>query len=164
MNLKHAFGYGLTAIVALGVGGAIGGSASAGTTTATPARTATVTTPAETVTSTATSTKTVPGPTVTKTVRKPAKTHTKTVKVTVTPKAKASFPGDGTYEVGVDIKAGTYVSAPPSSGNCYWARLSGGDGLDDIIANNNSAGQSLVTIASTDKFFQSSGCSEWRLR
>jgi len=78
--------------------------------------------------------------------------------------ASAGFPGDGTYLVGTDVKAGTYRSATPSSGNCYWARLSNTDGTGDtsgILANNNSAGSSIVTIKASDKAFNTSGCETW---
>ena len=168
MNIKHVMGYSATTVVAFGIGIAAGsGGGSDVVSAAEPS-------PAATVTATATktvraepaaqptATVTVPGPTVTttKVTRKPAKTVT----VKVTPKPKSAIPGDGTYEVGVDIKPGTYVSPPPSSGNCYWARLSGSNSLDSIIANNNSSGQSLVTIASTDKFFETSGCNDWSRR
>lgn len=75
----------------------------------------------------------------------------------------AGFPGDGTYLVGTDVKAGTYRSPTPTSGNCYWARLSttDGAGTDGILANNNSAGPSVVTIQKTDKAFNTSGCEAW---
>ncbi len=76
----------------------------------------------------------------------------------------ATIPGDGTYQVGKDIKPGTYVSSAPVSGNCYWARLSGSNGLDSIIDNNNSSGQSLVTIQPSDKFFETNGCNTWKRR
>lgn len=159
MNTKHVFGYLATGLVALGVGSAIGSSAGAAPTATgeTPTHTITAT---STTTATATSTKDVPGPTVTVKATKPAKTVT--VKVTPTP--EAVMPGDGTFEVGVDVKPGTYVSGPPDSGNCYWARLSGSDSVGGIIANNNSSGQSLVTIAPSDKFFESNGCNDWHRR
>lgn len=152
MEKKHLIGYPATGFIALLIGVGAGGAGDATTATAgaTGATTTVTAAPssgsADTVTTTATTTKTA------------RKTVTKA------PKPKASFPGDGTYEVGVDIKAGTYVSKTPSSGNCYWGRLSGSDGFDNIIANNNTAGQSVVTIRSSDKFFESSGCSEWARR
>jgi hypothetical protein len=59
------------------------------------------------------------------------------------------------------VQPGTYKSGTPHSGNCYWARLSTDDPLDGIIANNNSAGPSVVTIHKTDKMFQTTGCDEW---
>lgn len=79
------------------------------------------------------------------------------------PPAKATIPGDGTFLVPDDVKPGTYKSVKPSSGNCYWARLKSPDGagVDDIIANNNSAGPSVVNIGGTDKAFQTQGCEEW---
>jgi hypothetical protein len=69
---------------------------------------------------------------------------------------------DGIWEVGVDIKAGTYRMREPSS-FCYWARLKGFDGtLNDIIANGNeSDAYGVVTIKSTDAGFESNGCYEW---
>lgn len=85
--------------------------------------------------------------------------------VTVTPKPLATIPGDGIYEVGVDVKAGRYISPVPDSGNCYFARLKDDTGsLNSIIDNNNSAGQTVVTIKKTDKFFETSGCNDWQLR
>lgn len=70
--------------------------------------------------------------------------------------------GDGTWEVGVDIKAGTYRLREPAF-FCYWARLRGFDGsLGDIIANENLADAfGVVTIRSGDAGFESSGCDEW---
>lgn len=52
-----------------------------------------------------------------------------------------------------------------ASGNCYWARLSSDNGnLDNILDNNNSSGQSLVTIRASDKYFETSGCNTWTRR
>ncbi len=156
MNKKHIIGYTATALVALGIGSAAGsGEGGTGAVSATPATTitSTVTAPGASVT--------VPAPAVTQTVEVagPAKT------VTVgPPPPQAAIPGDGTYQVGVDVKAGTYVSSKPDSGNCYWARLSGSDGFEDIIDNGNSAGQVVVTIKKTDKFFETNGCNDWTKR
>lgn len=43
--------------------------------------------------------------------------------------------GAGTWEVGTEVRAGTYVTT--GRGTCYWARLSDfeGNGADSIIAN-----------------------------
>lgn len=150
---KHLLGYSGTAVLALAVGSAAAGadssqSAAPSTTTATVAAN---------VQPTHASTTTVNAPAVTKTV-------TATKKATATTR-KATIAGDGTYEVGTDVQPGTYVSSTPASGNCYWARLKGTSGsFEDIIANNNSAGQSVVTIAPTDKVFESSGCNDWSRR
>lgn len=155
MNTKHVIGYAATALAALGIG-----AASASSNTSPVAAAESSTTPTITVTAPGPE-QTVPGPTVTATVEVPG--PTKTVKLGPPPPAVA-MSGDGTYEVGVDVKAGTYVSTPPDSGNCYWARLSGQDSIEGIIANNNSSGQSVVTIRKTDKYFESSGCSDWSTR
>ncbi|TQM63814.1 hypothetical protein [Humibacillus xanthopallidus] len=159
MNIKHVIGYGATALVALGIGAA-SGSGGSGESSATAALatapTVTVTAPAPEVPQ-----ETIAGPTVTQTVEVPG--PTKTVTAPPPPPAVA-MAGDGTYQVGVDVKPGTYVSKKPESGNCYWARLTGGDSLGSIIDNGNSAGQVVVTIKKSDKFFESSGCSDWTKR
>ena len=162
---KHIIGYSGTAVVALIIGAAAGsgGSSNAATpaVTSTVRTTATVTAPAPDAQPADAATTTVHAPAVTKTVHAPAVTKT----VTTKPRPKATIPGDGTYEVGTDIQPGTYVSSTPDSGNCYWARLKGTSGsFSDIIANNNSAGQSVVTIAPTDKVFETSGCNDWSRR
>ena len=65
-------------------------------------------------------------------------------------------PGDGVSLVGVDITPGTYRA---TGDRCYWARLSGTSGeFSDIIANSNGPG--VVTIAATDKAFESRRC-QW---
>lgn len=149
MNKKHVIGYGATALVALMIGTGVGSSSGDATEPASAG-------PAPTVTA-AGATATVPGPTVTVTA-----TSEKTV--TSAPKVAVAMEGDGTYEVGVDVKPGTYVSAAPDE-NCYWARLKGSGGsLDDILANNNTSGRSVVTIKKTDKFFETSGCEPWTKR
>ncbi|UIX29555.1 hypothetical protein [Streptomyces sp. GQFP] len=80
--------------------------------------------------------------------------------------SSGEFPGDGTYVVGNDIKPGTYRSEGPQGGliaSCYWARLSSTSGeLKDIIANNATSGQTTVTIAATDKAFNTTGCKAWK--
>ncbi|MFI6282066.1 hypothetical protein [Streptomyces sp. NPDC050988] len=80
--------------------------------------------------------------------------------------SSGGFPGDGTYVVGNDIKPGTYRSAGPQGGlitSCYWARLSSTSGeVKDIIANGATSGPTTVTIAATDKAFNTTGCKAWR--
>lgn len=145
---KHLIGYPLVALVAMGVGAASGGGGNTSTTASGG--------PTTTMTTTATKTE-APKDAATVT-----ETATETETVTAKPSgASSTVPGDGIYEVGRDILAGTYSSAKPDSGNCYWARLSSTDGFDGILANNNTAGQSLVTIKASDKFFETNGCSDW---
>ncbi len=66
----------------------------------------------------------------------------------------------GTYQVGVDIKPGSYKTGGSSDG-CYYARLSS-DNTSDIIANDLSNGPMFVRIRSTDKFIQFTGNCEWK--
>lgn len=146
---KHLIGYPVVALLSIGIGAASGSGDRTATTAAGGATT--------TVTATATTAPEKEAPTTTVTA-----TTTDTETVTARPSgASSTFPGDGIYEVGRDIKPGTYSSVKPDSGNCYWARLSSTDGFDGILANSNTAGQSLVTIKGSDKFFETNGCSDW---
>ncbi|HLL79649.1 MAG TPA: hypothetical protein VFA41_12635 [Ktedonobacteraceae bacterium] len=75
----------------------------------------------------------------------------------------ATYPqfGDGTYVVGKDIQPGTYRTRTGSSG-CYFARLKGfGGSVSDIIANENTDAPAIVTIAPSDKGFESTNCGTW---
>jgi hypothetical protein len=68
---------------------------------------------------------------------------------------------DGTWEVGRDIKPGTYRTREPAF-FCYWARLKSFSGsLSSIIANDNLTGYGVVTIRSTDRGFETNGCPTW---
>ena len=74
---------------------------------------------------------------------------------------KTSF-GDGTYLVGTDIVAGTYKT--PGGASCYYARLKDTSGsFNSILANNNTNGPAVVTIAATDGAFESTRCGTWSL-
>ncbi len=71
------------------------------------------------------------------------------------------FSGNGTFRVGKDIRSGTYRTRVASSG-CYYARLRGFSGtLNDIIANDFTNTPAIVTIAASDKGFQTIDCSTW---
>lgn len=73
--------------------------------------------------------------------------------------SKTTFP-DGMYFVGTDFTPGTYKNN--GSTGCYYARLSNFNGsTDGIIANGNVDNPTIVTIASSDKGFQSKGCGIW---
>ncbi len=67
----------------------------------------------------------------------------------------------GTYFVGSDLAPGTWKSTGGSG--CYWARLSGfGGTLDDIIANDDLDGSTIVTILGSDRGFEATnGCGAW---
>jgi hypothetical protein len=80
---------------------------------------------------------------------------------TATPVPTYAHFGDGTFQVGKDIQPATYRTREGSSG-CYYARLKGfSGGFEDIIANENTDGPAVITIAATDKGFQSQNCGTW---
>ncbi|MEU8774619.1 hypothetical protein [Streptomyces sp. NPDC048606] len=77
-------------------------------------------------------------------------------------KKKAALKGAGTFQVGSDVKPGTYRTTGNKDLGCYWERLKDASGeVESIIANDNVTGASYVTIAATDKLFKSSGCKDW---
>lgn len=65
--------------------------------------------------------------------------------------------GDGRYEVGRDMRSGTYRSA--DNFGCYWEITSDANG-DKILSNDNSDGSAIVTVRK-GQFFGSQGCSDW---
>lgn len=81
------------------------------------------------------------------------------------PAAPADHFGDGIYEVLVDIMPGTYRSTGPAPGtkpSCYWARLKDLQGqVTSLLASDYGAGPNVVTIAPSDKGFETRGCGEW---
>ncbi|MGW0814101.1 hypothetical protein ACWD00_12770 [Streptomyces viridiviolaceus] len=75
---------------------------------------------------------------------------------------KAAFAGDGDFEVGSDVKPGTYRTSGNTDDMCYWERAKDASGeLDSLLANDNVSGTSYVTVKATDKLFKSSGCNDW---
>jgi hypothetical protein len=74
---------------------------------------------------------------------------------------RTTIPGNGTYRVNTDFKAGLYRSI--GNDGCYWERAKNASGdFSAIIANDNVDGQGLVLIRSGDKVFKTSGCHTWR--
>ena len=73
--------------------------------------------------------------------------------------------GNGTWEVGVDIEAGTYASSFDGTDGaigCYWQRVSGFEGtLNEVIVNEIQSGNVIVTILPSDKGFKSQWCEDW---
>ena len=90
----------------------------------------------------------------------PAVLATPAVAVPATP--PGTF-GPGTYQVGSDIPPGNYRSTGPDGSDavgCYYARLKHNDGaVGDIIDNDISKGQSLLTVKASDGYVSISGCS-----
>ncbi|WP_327355549.1 hypothetical protein [Streptomyces sp. NBC_01304] len=76
--------------------------------------------------------------------------------------AKPAIAGEGDFQVGGDVKPGTYRTTGNTDGMCYWERAKDSKGeLDSILANDNVSGTSYVTIAAGDKLFKSTGCKDW---
>ncbi len=115
--------------------------------------------PATQAPTTVTVTEEVAGPTAApETVRVTNPRPTKTVTVRVTPTPKPAISDDGIWLVGADIRPGTYRMT--GGADCYWARLSDLSG-GGIIANGLGANQ-IVSIAATDKAFETTRCGAWR--
>lgn len=73
-----------------------------------------------------------------------------------------TIPGDGIFQVGKDMKAGTYRTS--GSSGCYYAVLSGlGGALSDIVDNNNIDGPAIVRLSS-GRYFEVHNCAEWVLQ
>ena len=74
----------------------------------------------------------------------------------------ATFFGEGTKRVGVDLQPGTYRTRRDAPELCYWQRLSGFSGdFDDIITNGLSVTHEVVTIEASDAGFSSRDCGVW---
>ncbi|MFF4353175.1 hypothetical protein [Streptomyces sp. NPDC001530] len=75
---------------------------------------------------------------------------------------KVAFKGDGDFQVGTDIKPGTYRTTGNTDDMCYWERAKDASGeMDSLLANDNVSGTSYVTIKAGDKLFKTSGCKDW---
>ncbi len=68
--------------------------------------------------------------------------------------------GDGTWEVGTEVRPGTYRAI--AEGDCTWVRL--GDaagGLETVVGSAVGSGSRLVTVGRKDVAIRSSGCGRW---
>jgi len=75
---------------------------------------------------------------------------------------KTWFVGEvGTYTVGRGIPPGTYVSAAPGKGSCSWSRLRAPGAANEVITQATTTTASTITILKTDKFFTTTGCTNW---
>lgn len=144
----------LVAVMALGLGAAIGASGASG------AKNGTSGAQAQAAPTTATTAATAPAPRSTAT--KP--TATTTAPSTAAAASSTSVSGDGQYLVGQDMRPGTYRTKGPSAGSlgdCYWERDKDSSGdMNSIIANDNLAGSGIVTV-SEGEVFKTTGCQDW---
>ncbi|WP_344918221.1 hypothetical protein [Streptosporangium oxazolinicum] len=74
-------------------------------------------------------------------------------------RAQGGFP-DGVYEVGKEIKAGTYRTTPGRVTDCYWERSTG---AGDTIANDfvSNAPRGITVTLRRGEGFKSEGCGNW---
>lgn len=160
--------HGLTALIALIIGAAIGGSGKSDSdgTAAHPANV-----PA---TSPVTSAPQSASPQATATTARPDTSASPTTQATAPAASSSALPaqqgpatsvrGEGQYLVGEEMDAGTYKTAGPADSvipNCYWARNKDASGeFGAIIANGNVQGPTRVTVRKGE-YFQTTGCQPW---
>jgi hypothetical protein len=68
-----------------------------------------------------------------------------------------TVPGDGTFQVGVDIERGLYSSAGKQG--CHYA-VTGDADRTDVLINKQTAGPATVSLRA-DTWFVTRGCAEW---
>ena len=72
--------------------------------------------------------------------------------------------GDGTYIVGADVVADTYVAESVVGRRCEWEVLSGfGGSGSDVVRSGVGILRGIVKIEAEDAGFRSSGCEMWRV-
>lgn len=106
----------------------------------------------------------VPAPDEPKDPAPPTTTLRPPVAPTTPAREGAKTYGAGTYEVGKDIKAGTYVTTAPDGLGCTWQRLKAFDGeITSVIAADVLAGgaRGRVTVKATDKGVELAGDCVW---
>ncbi|MFN8518051.1 MAG: hypothetical protein U0667_01385 [Chloroflexota bacterium] len=68
--------------------------------------------------------------------------------------------GDGTWEVGTEVKPGTYRAT--AEGTCTWARLgAAAGGPEPVLGTATGSGSRVVTVGKRDVAIRSSGCGRW---
>ncbi|MGW8697505.1 hypothetical protein ACWGOK_11355 [Streptomyces eurythermus] len=77
---------------------------------------------------------------------------------------KTAFGDNGDYQVGTDIKPGTYRTTGNPDDTCYWERARDASGQPDAtLAGDRVNGTGYVTVMPTDKVFRIYGCADWEL-
>ncbi len=70
---------------------------------------------------------------------------------------------DGTYRIGVDIAAGTYIASRSPHTTCKWRRLNDFTWTSGVIVETKASGTKIATLKESDIGFSSFGCGEWVL-
>jgi len=136
----------VTAVVALSLGGIVGGIAGgSGNGTATTAEPNPTVTVSQTVTETAEA--------------KPA-SKASSPKKTTEPEPKSTI-SDGVHEVGVDVKAGQYKTTVPEGALCYWERIRGDDISDSTSTYKEGPARQSVTLKKGESF-ETEDCGKWK--
>lgn len=65
---------------------------------------------------------------------------------------------EGTWTVGVDVKAGTYRTVDPVAGGCYWEITKAGTNGADIVENDNPTGGRPTVTLKKGQEFKNQGC------
>lgn len=88
------------------------------------------------------------------------KKREKKVGIVETEIARNTISGEGIYQVGKDMKAGTYKTS--GAGGCYYAILNSTN-TSDIADNNNIDGPAFVTV-NRGQYFETARCADWILQ
>jgi hypothetical protein len=76
---------------------------------------------------------------------------------------KAAPSGDSDFQVGPDLKPGTYRTTGNDDGMCYWERAKDAEhDIDSILANDNVNGTAVVKVGASDAYFKTTGCKDWK--
>lgn len=69
--------------------------------------------------------------------------------------------GDGTWTVGRNIEAGTYVTGADVGSSCYWAIYASGTNGSDIVENDIPGGGRPSVVLSAGQDFKTARCGSW---
>lgn len=75
--------------------------------------------------------------------------------------AKKKTIREGTWNVGRDVEAGTYITEKEVSGLCYW-EINVGNDIMDIIANDLPGGGIPEVTLTEGQTFKTNGCGTWK--
>jgi hypothetical protein len=86
-----------------------------------------------------------------------------TATVTAKPAGPVDTIEEGVWEVGADVKAGTYKTVEPVESDCYW-QISPIGRPDDITANEIVSGGRPTVVLKKGQEFTNKGCGTWGRR
>ena len=92
----------------------------------------------------------------------PAVQEPETVQTATAPAPAGTTIEDGTWTVGVDLKAGKYRVTANVSSDCYWAIYKSGTNGENIIANDIPGGGRPTVTLKVGQDFNTSNCGTWK--